>query len=167
MLLTQQEIDAAREFWAAGGTDDAWQALLARCGPAYTDRNRAQWLVRQTAPGADPGPAREPSNPLRLTAGGLPARWLAVAFADGRKVAHAWSEPVRQPLVLGPDVASGAIGPSQILTDPETAWLTNYEAAVQAGMAIELPLDTARTSLDMLLVVGVRDPAPVGVPPRT
>ena len=163
--LTQKEIDAGRAYWAelSAGADPAgpaWSALVGVCGPAGKGLHRAGWVSRRTAGDADPGVPRDEEKVEPLTARALPARWLAVGFAGGREVARQWSADVRRPLLLGPETRKGTIDPERIFADPATAWIADYEQAVAAGMAINLRLPAGIASLDLLLVVGVRDGEP-------
>jgi hypothetical protein len=91
----------------------------------------------------------------------LPDQWIAFAETDGDEVT-ATSEPITPPLSIGPDPdpLQSAVetddGPSDI-RDGEMDWVFQYDAATQAGMALELELteDQWDEGIDRLVVLGV------------
>src|SRR5262249_20867419 len=85
----------------------------------------------------------------------LPDRFAVIAIRDGTlrnlNDVHqpprfvTWSQPVTSPLPIDP------------LADPGTpTWLTSFDAAEAAGMAVRIPLAAGAAPIDTLLVVGVR-----------
>lgn len=123
----------------------AWSELIRRVGPY-----RAGWfgeLLRR--------PRDILLRPDRFTqpavARLLPDRWLAFAeLDDGSTLTAMSSQPVREPLEVGADPVS-------------TGWMTNFSAALKAGMGlIVTDIPDAVTQVRRLTVVGARgtlDPA--------
>jgi hypothetical protein len=187
--LTQGEIELGRTFWrrmwrASTDRDRAlaiWSWFVGKLGPW-----RAAWVARSliptnssqspTAPLAEEAPL--PVQPLfpaltpRTTDSAakaqlLPYRWVAVGYRGGTRVFEAWSRPIVQPLALGVDPSSThwdtAPVNGELSPDPEAAWLSDFTAALDKGMALSVPLNTALTSgitqpgqkLDELFVLGV------------
>ncbi|MCM2393265.1 hypothetical protein [Streptomyces albipurpureus] len=175
-------------LWRAAGDtpreEGAWARLV-----ALTGATRAGWVARVMEP--DPGgrpttplapDARIPvpkgfrpplprfPDPRSRTADwtkpalarGLPTRWIVLAATGGQQL-RAVSLPVRPDLVVGLDPAADVSDVPDDLppTDATTAWLTDFSAAVDAGMAVtlELPAGVARTRIDRLLVYGVGETA--------
>jgi hypothetical protein len=124
--------------------DAAWSEVIRRAGPT-----RAGWLgeliVRGGPPGIRAGSLSRPS-----VAQLLPDRWIAVAELDDGSTRTGQSEPVREPLERGP-------APDRM------DWMTDFGAALKAGMALvieRLPAELAEVR--RLIVVGARgtlDPA--------
>lgn len=77
----------------------------------------------------------------------LPHHFTVVGLRDGHRVLQGTTSPVAQDLDVGPSHNGSAT----------TRWLTDFDAAVAAGMALRLELDaeTAERGLDQLLVFGV------------
>ncbi|MFJ3726503.1 hypothetical protein ACIPYQ_28620 [Streptomyces sp. NPDC090045] len=94
----------------------------------------------------------------------LPDRFEVFGYRDGRLVCRAAGAPVTGPLSVGPDPATPR--DEQLKVDEETgtlrvppalAWLTDFDAAVAAGMAVRIPLDAVlRRGLHRLVVLGLR-----------
>ncbi|WP_123537426.1 hypothetical protein [Halosimplex salinum] len=106
---------------------------------------------------------------------GLPDQWVAFAETDGSTVT-ARSGPVRRPLAIGPDPdrigsldgesdgagdGSGSNAPGDTDADAlgggETSWVFDFDEALDAGMALTVPLtaDQASAGVDSLVVLGV------------
>ncbi|WP_030194845.1 hypothetical protein [Streptomyces sp. NRRL S-87] len=154
---------AGRAENAAGDRDrilrSAWDQLSGALGPA-----RARWIAARLAPAADdrPGgpladgaPGPEPhfgAPPTRArgwnraaTASTLPDRFVALAYQtapDGGLVlvGQAPGSAVPDTVQMGPDPDAGPAGSGSPL-DPELLWLTDFAAAREKGLAIEVPLD--------------------------
>jgi hypothetical protein len=82
----------------------------------------------------------------------LPDRWVAVLHAGGRVIASVTGKDIRRPLAVGPDpkaldldeaanarIASG----EQLAIDAGMKWMTDYDEAEAAGMALRIPLPAA------------------------
>lgn len=183
--LTDIEVAAARQYWERvwrAGRDrvDAERAAFIE----LADRvgvTRALWVVRVTEPDDTnrpddplaagvplPSPPQLPDAPRTDLPFGraahtrvMPDRWLVFGYRDGRRVARAAGSPVRDPLPVGPspEGRGGAPPPVDPTAGPplEDAlrWLVDFEAAVQVGMGIRMPLDDA-SGFDRLLVLGIR-----------
>src|SRR5262249_47336369 len=91
----------------------------------------------------------------------LPDRWLVVAYGPNLiPLGAALSKAVTGPLHVGPDPQAHAqVLPSGVLLDPGLAWLGDFNAAVDAGMAVRLLLDAGvavvTATVKRLLVVGL------------
>jgi hypothetical protein len=157
--LTSDERAAGAAYWAdvassAEAGEASWQTLAGRFGP-----ERAAWIARLTRvlPDTAQYAYRTGSWTRPPYARCLPDYW-AVEARLGGQVATAVGGWIPDPLVIGPDPVSGQ--------DP--SWLTDFDAAVQVGMGIVLPLPASMVSggIDRLLVYGVRGSDPAGVSSR-
>ena len=164
--LTGSETDLGTALWtapddtgdpAAASSPDGrrakWAALVQTLGGP-----RAVWVARATAPDAGTPTTKPVAYRKPATARALPDRWLVRGYLGTAVVAEAWSGAVRADLHLSPDPAAApdatpASGPA---VDPELTWLTDYAAALAAGMAVDVPLPPGTDSLDRVVVVGVR-----------
>lgn len=191
--LTEGEESSGRRYWEAmwrcGGEPvaelAAWDALCAELTV-----QRAAWVARRTEPTnpadrpTQPVPADHPLSPApdipavphrasawtrAALARALPERWRVVAISADRTVrSEAIGLPIRADLAIGPspDFDASGLAPGDPPVDAGTAWMVDFEAARQAGMALVLPLAATPLFLDVgidrLLVYGVRaDPDPV------
>ncbi|MCB9646009.1 MAG: hypothetical protein H6730_05330 [Deltaproteobacteria bacterium] len=157
VALTAVEEAAGRQYWAdrrADGTAAGISAANARLVGQIPGR-RAAWVADRTRPQrASAGPTRSDRDPAVATA--LPARWIFAGYVAGelRFAEEGADVPERLPLV-----------PSR---DPErdpAAWTSDFQRAVEVGMALELALD-ATLLADVkahgltLLVFGARRETP-------
>jgi len=173
--------------WRAGKDDaDAQRAVWGRLVDAYGPR-RAAWVARDLTPTnmANWPPQRTPENqPLNpqpqipapahgtrpssharpAQAAALPDRWLITAYT-GAAAAHAIvGQPIRRPLYVGPSLGAPGQPPnfvtdaSGLTLDPEMHWLIDFDEALAAGMALELPITAAEAQqgFDRIVVVGLR-----------
>jgi hypothetical protein len=151
--LTREERELQKAYMLAieAGHDHtdwmpAWRELARRVGAL-----RALWL------------ATGGSNVMR------PSGWTRAATArllPERFVAFAWTIPsnapiralapqlVREPLALGPDPMRDDADPAQPLGG-DARWLHDFKAALDAGMALEVPLP-AGERVTRLVALGVR-----------
>jgi hypothetical protein len=132
--LTAAELAGGRLYWqrhAAAAGDlaadrAAWNALAARHGP-----RRAAWVVRATDPSAPTPPTSREDAPWTRAAHAalLPERWVALAYRGSGIAAVAVGAPI---------AANPAVGPSPLTssTGAETAWLSDYDKALECGMAL-------------------------------
>ncbi|HJQ35115.1 MAG TPA: hypothetical protein VJ866_23395 [Pyrinomonadaceae bacterium] len=174
LALMPRELEAGRQFWRAiwrdGNEEEAWSALVASFGA-----RRAAWIAIATAPsnvdtvGVGEPEFDAPAAGLRthawtraVEARLLPDRWVVVAYRDGRLVRSAQGQPVSEPLALtaspdprAPTLSLGGSGPA--ITE-DAAWTLQYDRALLAGMAIDLPLDATDLTrgFDRVLVFGVK-----------
>ncbi len=184
--LTQAELEDAKAYWikraqARVQSDPAQADVLARSAVTVLATryggNRARWLARETrplnwevtpAPGPDvlDFPPIEPEPPDVATPSRsyvLPDRRVVMAFVGNQKVHEAVGAPVAASIAFGPDpqLLEGVIDrdlvTGKIRTDPALAWLVDYDKAVEAGLAITVPIDAqfARTGFDRVIVLGV------------
>ena len=142
------QLGAPRAAWVAAQTE-----------PAAPGRAHAARAARPTPPPAPPGtPERSRATLARL----LPDRWY-VRIAVGDNVQDVWSLPVRRDLAMAPNVAEIPEGGGirDLLRSQDLWWMADFQEAVDAGMAVRLPLDaeTAR-NISVLIVLGVRDTDP-------
>lgn len=175
--LTTVERDAAQAFWRTAWDParegEAWRRLL-----GVVPAPRAAWLVREQEPvnlaGRPHGDPSFPSLPGVRPAGWtraararlLPDRWVVRAYRGGPagglvEVASAVSGPVVDPLGLTLDPAPGVAGrilSDDLLVDDDAFWAFDFDAALAAGMAVELPLPaTAPTAgFRRVVVLGVK-----------
>ncbi|GHJ43618.1 hypothetical protein Cs7R123_09600 [Catellatospora sp. TT07R-123] len=147
--LTAAETDHGVRYWAevtAAGTDTdrllgAWQALTAEYGI-----ERAAWIARRTRNGAPAGtPATGTWNRAPL-ARLLPTRWRVAGYREwspGQSTLHfdVAGKDIARDLAVGPDpraLADAADSDEQALVTPGMRWMVDYQAAVEAGMAITI-----------------------------
>ncbi|WP_331724250.1 hypothetical protein OG416_35725 (plasmid) [Streptomyces longwoodensis] len=184
--LTPDEIASGADYWravwrAARHADReqaAWERLVAAVGAT-----RATWVARVMEPDPDgrpqkpvpddaPLPDKLPHFPVpkektaawtrAAVARALPTRWVVTASC-GTVVVRGVGGAIRPDLVVGPDPAAdvSAVPDDLPPVGPSTAWLTDFEAARAAGMAVvlDLPAGPARGHLDRVLVYGVGEEA--------
>ncbi|MFM2076933.1 MAG: hypothetical protein RJA49_823, partial [Actinomycetota bacterium] len=139
--VTAKEVALADEFRASPspGDTDSWRRLATGFGAGLPRTLRAAWIADQAVDGPV---AERPSPPLTVRA--LPSKWFVSAWSDGALITSEVSGPVAADLHIDP---SGAAG--------DVAWLTDFQAAIDAGMGVELHVPSP--AADVLLAVGVRD----------
>ncbi len=170
--LSPEEVEAGKAYWTSLRTDpedQAWSVLAARLGPY-----RALWVREQLRPSDPAGdPLAFPDVTLRAdgtsrppVARALPDLFLVrVRAGDWRRTVP--GKPVADTLQVGLDL-SGVSTPEQVDEgDPAvlgdevvtlgkgTAWLSDFGAALEAGMAVEVPLPAHTSYVDEVLVTGV------------
>lgn len=157
--LTERELAAGQAYWQAvgrapdeAGERAAWRQLVqGSSGP------RAAWIAEATRGGSSPLKLQSWTRPAMAPL--LPDVWLAVGYRDGiGEVSRATSRPVKSPLqlTLSPaDKPSVDLSGDGLTIDPELLWTVDYDKALEAGMAIDLPLPELGKGLDRLLVAGV------------
>jgi hypothetical protein len=171
--LTAEENAAGRAYWreifdlapGSQGVIDAWRGLVLQFGP-----RRAAWIAKALTPRGvvrrPPGP-RFPTvatrrGPWTRAAGSatLPDRWLVLGYTGGQRVVTAASAIVPDPLQVGPSPTNTAptIVDGKASLDPGVAWLSDFDAALAAGMALRVPLAApeAKKGFDRLVVLGVK-----------
>ncbi len=181
--LSSAELESGKRFWheewRAGGDElrrqAAWRELADRYDPL-----RAAWIARRLRPTNDP--KDRPVSPLSgdavlnpapmfpadvpLQGGGgawqrapraglMPQRWIAVARAGGRVVAHKLGAPIVVAPALGPEPNAANVAADGL--DEGMRWLSDFQTAEKVGMALRFTLDAAvaKAGLDVLLVFGV------------
>lgn len=166
--LTDDEVAAGREYWRAvfeappgdGGLfhEAAAKALAAAFPPA-----RAAWIVTALRPGnRPPGVPQFPDVPTKDSqwtraahTRALPDRWVVWGYSGDTRFGPVAGRPIADPLRLGPEPGSDQALPA------DAEWVTDFDTAVQAGMAVRLPLGQfGTTGLERLFVAGVKDVAP-------
>jgi len=156
--LTEEELRFGRRFLeeerAAAGKDDAkraaWRRLADQFGP-----QRAAWIAHAAAL-ADP-PRRAESWTRAAETNVLPDRWIALGYRDGVRRFAALGGPIADRLKVGPDPQELATTDPAAPLGEGARWLVDFERAVQAGMALRIPLTGDLTAgLDRLVVLGVR-----------
>jgi len=171
--LDPAERRAGGDFWAAGSTRAAWEVLVRRVGPA-----RAVLVADATRAGAPAVPDRVDQAP---TARLLPDAWVVTGYSgDTVVLSQLVPRPGGDPQVGPTRGTGGGAGPAADAFDPDDPhlvtpadglrWLTEFDAAVAAGMAAVLDLASpeevragalpavATAGVDTLVVVGVREP---------
>lgn len=183
--LTASERVAGQQFWGTfdtGSEDEpvehdvpgsvehrrqaAYEVLTRRVGAG-----RADAVARACAPSAPPPPTRTADAP---TARLLPSHWVIEGTLHGRQV---FARVIER---RGPDPRTGPADhtklfdpedPLLVAPDHELRWLTDFDAAVEVGMAAVIDLATmdevsagalpavVTDGLDTLVVVGAPDEA--------
>lgn len=142
--LTATELAAARAYWTNPGAD-AWQQLLTVLSPA-----RAAWATRAARPGAGDPPLRDPEHRHAPRVTTMPARWRFLGLVGGLVVVDVTGADIPDPLPLGLLAADEAAADHD-----HAAWVVEFDAALAAGMAVELALPDGVDHLDELFVAGV------------
>jgi seryl-tRNA synthetase len=88
----------------------------------------------------------------------LPDRWLALGYVEGRRLVTVLGPPIADTLAVGPDPSDRASPDSTAPLGEGGRWLLDFDRALEAGMALRIPLgaDDVRRGLDRLIVVSVR-----------
>jgi hypothetical protein len=181
--LTNQEVSDGKAYWNAvwqAGTpppnpDDAkapWRAIASLYGP-----QRAAWICAQLTPtnlpqqptaptpsGTAPVPTpvfptvtlRNSSWEKPAVADALPDAWTVVLVSGGQSSVYR-SSPVVVPLAVSLTPNSGAF-PTGSVVDADLQWMVDFPTAVQAGMALKIPLAPQLSSqgIDQIFVYGLR-----------
>jgi hypothetical protein len=132
--------------------------------PAGVDRAEAKTKVlRLVFPKPEEAPMKNASWTQAARAHTLPERFVLIAESGADRV-ELLGNPVVSPLIVSPDPFEAADKQLQLddegrLLVPEyLRWMTDFEAAVQAGMGFRLDLSATQAAggFDRLYVVGVR-----------
>ena len=162
--LTEAELDAGKAYWAAAGAHGAsdadkaaaWAVLLERLG-----LSRAAWTREALRPGS-PAPqtradtwTRAPHTTL------LPDRFVFSAYTEvaSNDYQLAW----RHEGADIPDELKVGFSPpgadverlDRLPYDKDAGWLVDFQAAVDNGMALQVPLPDPDVSYALLTAVGV------------
>ncbi len=150
--LTDAERRGGQEYWAAkvqgeGGEEAVWRRMVG----AYR-APRAQFIVGATDP-AHADEAQAVSTLSRQTfAMLLPDRFCAVGYAAGRReVFRVWADHnVPDVLPMSPELDPALVSRAEAegaLFGKERAWMFEFDAAIAAGMAIQVTPDHVRRRL--------------------
>ncbi|WP_027346947.1 hypothetical protein [Hamadaea tsunoensis] len=169
-VLTAAEAGHGVRYWAqvaAAGTDPdqllgAWRALTAEHGI-----ERAAWIARRTRDGA---PAETPATSTWTRAPMarlLPTRWRVAGYREwgpgNPPTLHfdVAGKEITGDLAVGPDPAATGLPPESdedTLITPGMRWMVDYQAALDAGMAVTVTkADDANLGLPLtwLIAYGV------------
>lgn len=153
-------------FWNAESNNDkkgAWKTIATNFGP-----QRAAWIVKQTTPTNinDKPKPQSPAFPNITTqektwgptADGLPDRWTVVTFNGKTQSSYTFDKPIEKPLYVGPQKSASQSKQSLLAIDENMLWMTDFEAAYQAGMAMKIKIDVvqSRRGFDRLIVYGTQ-----------
>lgn len=183
--LTDAERAAGMAYWQAlFAKDNAAAEQIKRDLAQLAGRNRCAWILRLLTPdnavqqGEENVAPQFPDTPSidararQARALLLPDRWCAIGYAAGRReVFRVWGSRIPDELRLSPDWLA-LDQPEAILdTSGERAWLTDFDAAVKIGMALEISqravdvflrqhhdargFNLASDTLERLLIVGL------------
>jgi hypothetical protein len=181
--LTNQEVTDGESYWNAlwqagkppAKPDDLkapWRILASRYGSpraawiarALTPTNLAQQPTAPTPSGTVPIPApvfpavtiRKSSWEKAATADALPDAWTVVLIAGGQSSLHRGG-PIIPSLAVNLTPNSGAF-PAGSAVDAGLQWMVYFNAAVQAGMALKIPLSPEQrvAGFDQIFVYGLR-----------
>lgn len=166
-LTADESRDGAAYVAAVGSASEAasWSALVSRYSAP-----RAAWIALASSQGS---PAARASSWTRAAQALLPDTWIVRAYQGGNTFTATVSN-VRRPLAL---TVSPTPGPQITLSDALTIdaaleWTMHFDAAVAAGMAVEIDLTkpdhpvpgaappTAASQPVDVVVAGVVDQAP-------
>ena len=164
--LSKEEIAAGVAYWAAAAAsheaaDAAWTTLT-----ATVHEDRAAWVAFALTPtnfaaweqGVAPEfPDIEPRSRRAAVARLLPDRFVAIAEQSQSRNA-AVGAVIAPEIVVGilADDGSEFIDVNDVKALPGGEWMFDYNRALEAGLAITLPLRQPGARIDRLYVVGVR-----------
>ncbi len=168
--LTEDEIEAGRVYWAKAfsprgyydenGARGAWRALIGRYGAP-----RAAWIVksmRRTGPFEPTPDQRRASWTLPPRVRVMPDRFVVMAKSKQHTLVEV-GNPIPDPLIVGPDPLqlSGQIvqdTKGSLTLEGPMQWLVDFDLAVQAGMAVRIPISPteAQEGFDQVIVLGLR-----------
>jgi len=183
-MLSATELANAKRYWqnlwradaAETGERGAWRDLVAAHGSG-----RAGYIVDtyqpvnlDKAPGKadppDPDPVFPPDPVVKQApwtqapqVRQFPERFVVIGYLNGQVAVEQIGSLVTLPLYTGPDPAadpSTGIHPEggDLFVPEQLLWMTDFDAAVAAGLGISVPLTAAQAELgfDRLLVLGVQ-----------
>src|SRR5262245_11655025 len=96
----------------------------------------------------------------------MPDRWIAVLHSAGQVALTVTGKDIRRPLAVGPDpqaplpdvqTEAAIVSGEQLAIDAGMKWMTEFNEAESAGMALRIPIPpaTLAAGLDSLVVFGV------------
>ncbi len=93
----------------------------------------------------------------------LPDRLVLLGYNNDELELELLGQPIPSPLAVGPDPSAEESEQlrkegAEVKVDPDMAWLTDFEKAIEVGMGFKVPLSTVnfRRGFDKLMVLGVR-----------
>jgi hypothetical protein len=168
--LTRGELAAATRYWTSirGGTgaDQAWAQLLKDVGP-----KRAIWAREALTPTNSSGPPVFPEAAsvdgnagIAATARALPSSFIVrVRYPDGEKIVQGKAIPAS--LQVGISFGDAPQGPTPVVhpngadttlvLDEGMRWMVEYDAALEAGMAVTVDLPPQTGFIQDVTAVGV------------
>ncbi|MFB7512397.1 hypothetical protein [Streptomyces sp. NPDC056144] len=172
--LTSEERSWGHDYWDAPGAEP-WRLLCELAGA-----ERAVWIARVTEPYLDGGTWKRPVPAAKevdeewtrpALARALPTRWYATARRGAESAYGRSAERTATPQI-GPDPRLDLAGapPELPPTGPGMRWLTDFDAAVEAGMALRVELSPAMRRdgvVDHLVVYGVDERSDADAGART
>lgn len=155
--LTDAERTAGEAYWTQPN-DDAWRLLVRLLGPA-----RAAWTREALRPGSPAPERREHTWSRAAHTTLLPDRFVFSAYddteGDGSGPQLAWRQegkPIPDLVKIGfPPNVSGGERMDRLPWDADTKWLVDFEAAVDVGLAISVPLPDPDVTYTVLTAVGI------------
>ncbi|MGA8408459.1 MAG: hypothetical protein WB680_14870 [Candidatus Acidiferrales bacterium] len=181
--LTDQEMSDGKSYWNAvwqagnppPNPDDAKAAW--RMVASLYEAQRAAWICSQLTPTnlaqqpVAPTPSGTPPLPEPIfpavtirnsswekpaVADALPDAWTVILVSSGQSMLYR-STPVVLPLAVSLTPNSGAF-PAGAVVDADLQWMVDFQTAVQAGMALKIPLTAELSSkgIDQIFVYGLR-----------
>ena len=177
--LLDEEAAAGRRYWElrweAAANDDpdgaeaAWTGLTGEFDPM-----RALWIVEELTP-TNIDQEGDPENPPLFPIPGhksevwaraagataMPNRWVAIGIKGGKRIFTQWGKTVPDwlPTMPTPDPTDDDqfddIPADEPPGDEPMRWLVDYQAAVDVGMAITVPMTAAmQDGVEHLVVLG-------------
>ena len=164
--LSEDEIAAGKTYWTAAAAgeeaaDAAWTTLA-----ATVHEDRAAWVAFALTPtnleaweqgGAPEFPKIEPRSRRAAVARLLPDRFVAIAEQSASR-SSAIGAVIAPEIVVGilADDGSKMVDVKGVKALPGGEWMFDYQLALEAGLAITLPLQQPGARIDRLYVTGVR-----------
>ncbi|MDQ6830119.1 MAG: hypothetical protein M3081_14780, partial [Gemmatimonadota bacterium] len=165
--VSDGERAAGQNYWAAranpadAGRNAVYQGAWTSLATAY-GAYRASYIVRVTNPDAPAVAA--PSEPPLARADALPDRFVILTYASGNKIHEVAGRAIPDDLVLVPDALQSDswldrdTPTGSLVVPPALKWLTDFNTAVDVGMAIRIPLQAPFDTggFDRVVAIGVR-----------
>jgi hypothetical protein len=183
--LTNDELEAGRSFWrevwAARQQPDpdegrrlelgAWRALAGLSGSW-----RAAWVARRTEPTdlnvttvdaldfgpVEPADLKDESWTRAPRSYVMPDRFVILTFVGRERTHEVTGALIPDPLIVGPDPSAAEPDLAQVDGDltvgAAMAWLYDFEAAVEVGMGVRIPIEPAEAAagFDRVVALGLR-----------
>jgi hypothetical protein len=95
----------------------------------------------------------------------LPDRLVLLGFQGGAEVLHVAGKAIPPELAVGPDPAAGPgeqfrVVDGDLVVPDELRWMVDFDQAIDAGMALRIPLSAElQRGFDQLMVLGLRTAA--------
>jgi hypothetical protein len=157
--LTAHEIEAGGSFWTQyAGADQTTQEALWVALCEAVGENRAGHVARTVRAAPGPLSARDVDPPASTVL--LPHRWNVLCFQGDQLVHSQAGAVIDQTIEASPDPLADTVtlDASGLQVSPATAWMFDWDTAVEVGMAMSIDLRELEggPAFSTVLVLGLR-----------